>query len=133
MADDQELNAFAAVWAGIDEFPAQLSNQALSQVGLPVGGVPDGIYLTFGAVTPPAIYGSTPEVKQQQLASYDGKLQVRPVARVRVSREHAEELVKILNTVIGQYDEAVEAYAEQYKVDVAALAAKETEGSKSGG
>lgn len=108
MADNPEIQQFAADWSGADVLEAQIVNQVLGQVGVPEPSGPDGIYLTFGAISPPIVVG-TPEMISAQLARYDGKLKVKPVSRIRLTREKAVELVQLIQATIAQHDAQTEA------------------------
>lgn len=92
-------------WAGAEAVPVQHANQALGQLGTPVKGIPDGLYLVLGSVEPPII----PDEESRALI-IDGLMangaQVKVQGRFHLSRETAGEIIRILQDVTAQYDAA---------------------------
>lgn len=115
---NQQVSEFAADWTGTDALEARLVNQILAQVGVPEKSGPDGVYLTFGVITPPVIVGR-PDIIEAQVAAYDGKLPVKPVVRIRLTREKTAELHALLGTTLEQYDAQAEAAAAAARVEAA--------------
>lgn len=96
-------------WADADAAPTQHVNQILGQIGAPTGsGVPDGIYVTFGAVMPPVIPADEAERTRvlNQLAESPVKVQVH--SRVHMSREMLDDFIQVLQRTASQYDAATE-------------------------
>lgn len=95
-------------WSEVEETPAQHVNQVLAQVGPPSSkGVPDGIYVALGSVSPPVIPpgGDRREPRVAQSANSVLKVSVR--ARVQVSREALRDIIQVLQTTADQYDDSV--------------------------
>jgi hypothetical protein len=84
-------------WRDLDQVPVQSANQFLVQVQGIGNAPPDDILLTAGYVAPP--FALTPDTTS---------VDVRPIARVSMSRTRAEELVRTLQLSIDQYDRAQE-------------------------
>ena len=84
--------------------PLQYVNQMVSQLGVPAGdpAVPDSIHLVFGVVTQPVIVG-TPEQVMEKVAQIR-VVPIKPVVRLVLSRERAEELLQVLAQTTSQYD-----------------------------
>jgi hypothetical protein len=99
---------FLVSWASAESLPLMFANAFVSQLGSQAGtaGPPDAIYLTIGQLAPPLLVG-TPEEVAQQAARFNGTVEVRPVARIVLSRERAAELGELLQTVIKQYDDTL--------------------------
>jgi len=95
-------------WSEAEQAPALHVNQVLAQVGPPSSrGVPDGIYVALGSVSPPVIPADEErrEARVAQLA--DGVLKVTVQARVQMSREALGDLIQVLKTTADQYDTSV--------------------------
>lgn len=108
-------------WADAATTSTEHVNQVLAQIGGPTGreGVPDGIYLTFGAVAPPII-PSDEEGRRlaiQELAS--GLLKVTVRSKLHMSREIVDELIRVLQTTAAMYDAAVEGASRSQPSEVA--------------
>jgi hypothetical protein len=96
-------------WAEHDANSALPANQFIAQVGLPSRqGPPDGIYVTFGHVTPPVLLGPTPEELQNQIEELGGTRTVRSLGSYLLSRGRLDELIEVLQTAARQYDSFVE-------------------------
>jgi hypothetical protein len=83
-----------AVWAGLEESPVFFTNAFL--------GVLDDqgeVILCFGQSNPPVFTGPTPEKLAEQ-ASKVTSVNVKPVARLSMSRQRLRELVDVLNLTI---------------------------------
>ena len=102
-----EHPSFSIDWSGVDAVQPHLVNQILTQIGMPAGGTPEGIYVTLGSITPPIIFGNE-DLQREQEAAYGGRLKVSPVCRFMLSRARAEEMIDLLRNAITQYDEATE-------------------------
>jgi len=95
-------------WSEAEQAPALHVNQVLAQVGPPSStGVPDGIYVALGSVSPPVIPADEErrEARVAQLAG--GVLKVTVQARVQMSREALGDLIQVLQTTADQYDTSI--------------------------
>jgi hypothetical protein len=95
-------------WADAEQAPAQHVNQVLAQVGPPSSqGVPDGIYVALGSVSPPVIPADD-ERREARIAALAGSvLKVAVHARVQLSREALQDLIHVLQTTADQYDASI--------------------------
>jgi hypothetical protein len=94
-------------WSGVLEEPVRHVNQFMAQVGSPAqDGVPDGVYLSFGSVEPPPVFGSPAERRR----TYDqiAVLKVNVHGRLHFSRSHLRDLVQVLEELGRQYDALIE-------------------------
>lgn len=89
--------SFTPEWPAMDQVTPVLVNQYVIQGGVPTASHNgDGIlYLSFGHVLPPFIYG-TPEQMKRQVERMDGQLPITVVACVSLALDRAEELGKLL-------------------------------------
>jgi hypothetical protein len=94
-------------WAGLDTAVVPV-NQFITSVGLPaaVTGEPDGIQLVLGYLSPPLLLGNQEEVlrKVREL----GEIKVEARGRFVLTRSRTEELIKVLQTALTQYDQVRE-------------------------
>jgi hypothetical protein len=83
-------------------------NQVLVQVGpLSESGIPDGIYVAVGSVSPPVI-PADPEGRAARVAELTASvLKVAVYGRVNMSREVLDDLIRLLKMTADQYDAAV--------------------------
>jgi len=97
-------------WSAAESVPPAFVNQFLTQLGLQAGvtGVPDGIILYVGRLDPPLIPGDGALVRQRFVEA-GSTLNVAPAGTFVLTRERAVELVEVLQTAIGQYDETTAA------------------------
>jgi hypothetical protein len=95
-------------WSEAEQTSAYHVNQVLAQVGPPSSnGIPDGIYVALGSVSPPVIPPDD-ERRQARVAELaDSVLKVTVHARVQMSREALRDLIKVLQTTAEQYDASV--------------------------
>lgn len=95
-------------WSEAEQAPALHVNQVLAQVGPPSSnGVPDGIYVALGSVSPPVIPADE-ERREARVAQLEGGvLKVAVQARVQMSREALGDLIQVLQTTAEQYDTSV--------------------------
>ncbi len=95
-------------WSAAEACPVQHVNQVLAQVGSPSeSGVPDGIYVAVGSVSPPVI-PADPEERAERVAALGASaLKVAVYGRVNMSREVLGDLMRILKVTADQYDAAV--------------------------
>lgn len=84
------------LWIGVEDLPLTAPNQFVGQSD------GDWAYLTIGALTPPMLLG-TPE-EQEEAATRLGYVQVRPIARMALTRKRLVELRDILNATIENHD-----------------------------
>lgn len=105
-------------WSEAEQTPASHVNQVLAQVGPPSSrGVPDGIYVALGSVSPPVIPADDDrrEARLEELAG--SVLKVAVHARIQLSREALQELIQVLQTTADQYDGSVELAARSEKLE----------------
>ena len=105
-ANSEEVQ-LRATWEPIDTTPAIAVNQAATQVaqsGQP-GAPPEGVLLLLGHVSLPLV--TAPEMLPGILEALDGRLPIAPVGKFQVSRQVAEEIVKVLQVACEQYDAAL--------------------------
>ena len=95
-------------WSEAEQAPAQHVNQVLAQVGPPSSsGVPDGIYVALGSVSPPVIPADE-ERREARVAALEGSvLKVAVHARVQLSREALQDLIQVLQKTADQYDASI--------------------------
>src|SRR5258707_9095832 len=95
-------------WSAAEACPAQHVNQVLVQVGPPsASGVPDGIYVAVGSVSPPVI-PADPEGRAARVAELTASVvKVAVYGRVNMSREVLDDLMRLLKLTADQYDAAV--------------------------
>lgn len=97
---------FRLDWTDVSAAPARHVNQALGQLGTPVKGVPDGIYLVLGNVEPLAIADEQDRGRViEELTASGLKVEVR--GRFHLSRETALEVIRVLQATADQYEAAV--------------------------
>ena len=95
-------------WSAAEACPAQHVNQVLVQVGPPSqSGVPDGIYMAVGSISPPVI-PADPERRAARVAELTASVvKVAVYGRVTMSREVLDDLIRVLQLTADQYDAAV--------------------------
>lgn len=95
-------------WSEAEQAPAHHVNQVLAQVGPPSSkGVPDGIYVALGSVSPPVIPADEERREARVAQLTGGVLKVTVHARVQMSREALGDLIQVLQTTANQYDTSV--------------------------
>lgn len=95
-------------WSAAEACPAQHVNQVLAQVGPPSGsGVPDGIYVAVGSVSPPVIPADPGGRAERVAALGAGAVKVAVCGRVNMSRAVLDDLMRVLQVTADQYDAAV--------------------------
>jgi hypothetical protein len=104
--ESREWLDIPVVWEGLENVPIVLANNALGQVGQQ-----DEIILSFGQLTPPAIYGDLE--RQREQAQQIERLAVKPVARVGLTRAGLDDLIRILSGTRDNYDRMQEARARR--------------------
>ncbi len=107
MAAEQhpEVLSLPLVWVGVDEVPIVMANQVLGQIA-----GEDEVVLAFGQVTPPPFLG-TPEQRIEQ-AKQIQYVAVRVVARLSLTHTRLQELVRVLQQTLDNYDQAVKILKE---------------------
>lgn len=99
-------------WSEAASVSVQHANQALGQLGTPVKGIPDGIYLILGSVEPLVLPDEESRARAvENLEAHGIKVSVQ--GRFHVSRQAADELIRVLSASIAQYDAAVSALDER--------------------
>jgi len=102
-------------WGEAATVPVQHANQALGQLGTPVKGIPDGIYLILGSVEPLVIPDEESRTRAiEDLAAHGVRVTVQ--GRFHISRQAADELVRILGESVALYDAAVRAAEDRKAV-----------------
>lgn len=96
MAKEPEGVQIPVVWVGGDETPILLVNQFIGQFQN------DEMLLTFGQFAPPALIGTEEERKEQALEL--SFLPVKVLARFALTRSRLEELVRVLQDTLANYD-----------------------------
>lgn len=112
---DIEMNV-RADWSAFEGMPVAWVNQLAAQVGPAAGDErrPDSIALFFGHAEAPLLTGSQEEIRAQVAGL--ATVRVQPAAKIVMSRERAEELLRIIASTLGQYDTA--ANSEKAALDV---------------
>jgi hypothetical protein len=105
-------------WAKIEELEPRHTNQVMGQLGNPgPDGIPDGIYIGLGVITPPVLQAPTPEEARKLAASLQGtSVTVTPHGRFHMSRVFLDAVIKNLQATADQYDNVV-AQAEAAKAE----------------
>ncbi|MCX4587047.1 hypothetical protein [Streptomyces sp. NBC_01481] len=85
------------LWVGVDEQPVLAANQFVGQIDR------DGIFLTFGSVTPPFLFAENADQLRTQ-AEAISYVPVRPLVRLAVSRKYLDELIMTLKQTAENYD-----------------------------
>jgi hypothetical protein len=104
--ESQEWLDVPVVWEGLENVPILLANNALGQVGQQ-----DEIILSFGQLTPPAIYGDVE--RQREQAQELQRIAIRPVARLGLTRAALDDLIRILQGTRENFDRAQEIRARR--------------------
>jgi hypothetical protein len=103
-----EIETIRLDWSGITTVPAQHVNQVIGQLGPPTNGIPDGIYLALGSVEPPIVTDAESRARVvEELRAAGAKVDVR--GRFHLTRQLADEVIRILQETEAQYDAAVHA------------------------
>jgi hypothetical protein len=90
------------VWVGVEDLPILFTNQT-------IGVVQRGeVFLTFGALVPPAIIGETVEERKAQAESIQF-VQINPVARMAMTPDHLRRLIQVLQDTLSNYERLTEA------------------------
>ncbi|KRC66025.1 hypothetical protein ASE12_15435 [Aeromicrobium sp. Root236] len=99
---------FLADWSHADELDLLPANAFVGQLGAPSSnvGLPDCIYIVIGHVAPPLIVGDNPADIQRQVNKLHGKLPVKGLARLVLTRERAAELRDLMANMVAQFDAA---------------------------
>ena len=92
-------------WSEAESCPDQHVNQILTQVGPPSGrGVPDGIYVSIGSISPPFIPPDEAG-RAARIAELEGSVvKVRVHSRIHLSREALDDFIRVLQTTAAKYD-----------------------------
>lgn len=102
-------------WGEAEETSAQHVNQVLAQLGPPSSmGVPDGIYVALGTVSPPVIPPDD-DRREARVAELAGSvLRVAVHTRIHLSREALRDVIDVLQTTAAQYDASVDLMGGQH-------------------
>jgi hypothetical protein len=100
-------------WSDFDGAAPQSANYFAASVGLPDDiGRPDGVYLAMGHLTPPMLLRGSPEEMQEQVDRFGGRRKVQVNGYYVISRSRLRELIGVLQTAAGQYDEIIDQLEE---------------------
>ena len=110
-----ELVKVRVDWSAVEDAPAQHVNQVLAQVGPPgTDRVPDGIFITMGSVSPPALLDDNIEARDELLEKLVTRgAKVNVVCQVHMSRQMLGDLITIRQTTAAKHDAAAEPLSAQ--------------------
>jgi len=96
-------------WTEVNALDARHINQLAIQLGAPTpDGIPDGVYLSVGSITPPIIQAPDAESARRLAQELQGtSLKVVAQGRFHLNRSLVDVLIKLLQTTADQYDNAV--------------------------
>lgn len=102
-------------WSEAETGQAPHVNQALGQVGPPgTDGIPDGIYITMGSLTPPPLLDGDDEMRDRLLEKLTTNgLKVTVVSQIHMSRQMLGDFIAILQATAANYDAAAQASSAQ--------------------
>lgn len=106
VADDEfAVTQVRSIWPETDELPLIAANQFATQLlpGADDTSGPEGVLLLVGSAHLPVIVGGDPGELQARL---EQGIPVHVDAKYQLSRQRAVELIGILTTVVGQFDQA---------------------------
>jgi hypothetical protein len=100
MADEeQDRVEIPLAWIGVEDVPVLATNQALVQFT-----AENEFVLTFGQLAPPILLGSEEERREQlKMITFAA---VKPVARLGLTRQRVEELIRVLTENLENHDRA---------------------------
>jgi hypothetical protein len=101
---DDEAVQVSIIWPEVDEVPVLKANQFLGQISQGPAGQPEDFVVTIGYFPPPVLLG-TPEEQRATMRAL-GAISVKTLSRVSLSRDRLGELIKVLQTIAEQYDNA---------------------------
>jgi hypothetical protein len=87
-------------WEGIEDLPILLANQVIGQVGQH-----GEVILSFGQTAPPVLLGD-PEQQREQ-AKEIPSVPIKPVARLALTREGLDDVIRILNETRDNWDKVL--------------------------
>jgi hypothetical protein len=103
-------------WSDLEALPTHHVNQVIGQVGPAQDGIPDGIYVSFGSVTPPIVLAADEDEHRAIVRGLQHQpAKVTAFGRFHLSRESAAALVRIVQTSIAQYDAAAAGQASGHQ------------------
>jgi hypothetical protein len=104
------LVAVRVDWTEVNALDPRHINQLAVQLGSPTpDGIPDGVYLAVGALTPPILQVSDAETARKLADELKGtSLTVVAHGRFHMSRGLVDVLIRLLQVVAEQYDSLVE-------------------------
>ena len=95
-------------WSEAEEGASQHVNQVLAQLGPPsLKGVPDGIYLALGSISPPVIPPDDERREARVAELADGVLKVVVHGRYHIGRETLRDIIDVLQQTAEQYDSTI--------------------------
>ncbi len=97
-------------WSAAETTPAHHVNQALGQLGPPGSdGMPDGIYVTIGTVSPPALLDEDTVARDELVARLESSgAKVNVVGQFHMSRQMLQDFIAVLQTTAAKYDAALQ-------------------------
>jgi hypothetical protein len=103
-------------WNAVETLEARHVNQVMMQLGSPgTDGIPDGVYLGIGVVTPPVLQAPTADAVRDLAERMRGAdIPVTVYGRFHMSRATLDVVIKTLQRSAEMYD-AVMAQTEQAK------------------
>lgn len=94
---DEDRREVPLTWIGIEDVPILTINQMLGQAL-----TPQEFILTLGQVAPPVLLGTEEQRREQlQMITFAA---VKPVARIGLTRQRVEELIRILTETLHTAD-----------------------------
>jgi hypothetical protein len=105
-ANPPELVSIPVAWIGLEDASIVFANQILAQLDDKLD-----VILSFGQATPPVLTGS--DDQQRALLANIPFVQVRPAARLSLSRARVEELISILQQTLDKQDRAMRESTER--------------------
>ena len=87
--------AVSLVWVGLEDTPVGTVNNTICQIH------DDLFIMSFGFTNPPVLVG-TPTAIKEKIDSLDA-VRVTPVARIAVTEDHLENMIKVLRGSLNRY------------------------------
>lgn len=87
--------AVSLVWVGLEDTPVGTVNNTICQIH------DDLFIMSFGFTNPPVLVGTPTQVKAQIEAVE--AVRVTPVARIAVTEQHLESIIKALKSSLTRY------------------------------
>jgi hypothetical protein len=95
-------------WSQASSATALHANQVMAQVGNPGSdGMPDGIFVTFGSASPPALFDDDPRHEEVLRRLIEAGVPVNVLGQFHVSRQMLRDLIAVLQVTADKYDAAL--------------------------